>query len=117
MECGFRATGEEVILLLCAELILVFLKPLVLLLQLFHCLLGERATRSQGDREESEEQRHTKVQLKVQGAEMKETTNQSWFIFMGGSKFEMRSHRTRKQGQSKHVEQQQAAKLERVASL
>lgn len=100
-ECCFRVTGEELLLFLCAELILVFLEPLIFLLQLFHRLLGERATRSQGNREDSEEQRHTKVQLKVQGAEMKETINQSWFLFMEGNKFEIRSQRVRKQGKSK----------------
>jgi len=42
MERGFRVTGEEVSLLLCTELIPVLLKPLVLLLQLFHGLLGSR---------------------------------------------------------------------------
>lgn len=57
------------------------------------------------------------MQLKVQGAKRKETTNRSWFIFIGGNKFEMRSHRTRKQGESKHVEEREAAKPERVASL
>lgn len=45
MEHALRVTGEEVIFLLCTEPILVLLKPLVLLLQLFHCLLGVRERR------------------------------------------------------------------------
>lgn len=94
----FRVISKEVSLLLLAELILIFLKQLVLLLQLFYLLLRERVARSQGSRKESEERRCTEVKLRVQGAKMKETTNNSYFIFMRGSESEVRSPRRRKQG-------------------
>lgn len=48
-EHGFRVISEEGSLLLPAELTLIFLKLLVLLLQLFYLLLREWVTRSQGN--------------------------------------------------------------------
>lgn len=104
-EHGFRVISKEVSLLLLAELILIFLKLLVLLLQLFYLLLREKVARSQANGKESEQCRCTEVQLRVQGAKMKETTNKGCFIFMRGSESEMRSHKKKKTRESKHKDQ------------